>query len=161
MDRRILRSLDPSILPTIQRLVVSTYKSPRAAEVENCQVFRTLSSTDNLRTLILTKCHNLPFIIALDPGKNSSKLVLCPNLVELVLYVKSPDQFRIRDLVGMTKKRASRGAKLSSITIVGLGELMPRKEVFELRDHVSHVEYKVDNVSPDWDHLPGGGRFGG
>jgi len=108
---------------------------------------------DNLRILILTKCHNLPFILSLNPEKNTSGLVLCPNLEELVLYIKLRDQFHIGELVSMAKKRASRGAKLSSITIVGLGELAPGKEVFKLREHVTHVEYRVDDAPPDWDDL--------
>ena len=153
MDRRIFRSLDPSILSTAQRLAVSTYKPPKPAEVENCQVFQTLSSMDNLRTLILTKCHNLPFILSLNPEQNSSKLMLCPNLEEIVLYIKSQDQFHIKQLISMTRERASRDARLSSITIVGLGELVPGKEVFKLREHVTYVEYRVDDAPPDWDHL--------
>jgi len=152
MDRQILRSLDPSILLTTQRLAVSQYRS-RPAEAEKCPVFQTLFFMDNLRTLILTKCHNLTFILALNPEQNSSKFMLCPNLEELVLYIKLPDQFHIGDLICMTKKRASRGVKLSSITVVGLGEFAPEKEVFKLREHVTHVECRVDDAPPDWDDV--------
>ena len=155
VDRRILRSLDQSILLTTHRLAVSRYQHPRPAQVEKCPVFQTLSSTRNLRTLILTKCHNLPFILALNPEKNPSRLVLCPNLEELILYIKSQDNFHTKHLVSMAKKRASIDAKLSSITIVGLGELVPGKEVFRLREHVNHVHYRVDDEPPDWNYLPG------
>lgn len=79
--------------------------------------------------------------------------MLCPNLEELVLYIKLPDQFHIGDLICMTKKRASRGVKLSSITVVGLGEFAPEKEVFKLREHVTHVECRVDDAPPDWDDV--------
>ena len=56
----------------------------------------------------------------------------------------------------MTKERASGGVKLSSITIVGLGELAPAEGIFELREHVTRVDYRVDNAPPDWDDLPSG-----
>ena len=54
----------------------------------------------------------------------------------------------------MAEERASRDAKLSSITIVGLDELVPGTEVFQLREHVGHVEYRVDDALPDWDTIP-------
>jgi len=154
MDRLILRSLSPSILSTAQRLTVSKYQPLEPAEIEKSPAFRTLSHMNKLRTLTLTKCHNLPFILALNPQTNPSRLMLCPHLAALVLHIKSQDQFHIRDLLSMTKQRALRGAKLSSITIVGLNQLASAK-VFRLREHVIHVDYKADDVSPNWDHLPG------
>ena len=153
-DRRILLSLSPRILSTAQRLAVSKYDHPKPPGIEECPVFQTLSAMTNLHTLVLTECDNLPFILALNPDKNSSKLVLCPNLEELVLYVESQDRFRIKYLLGMTKERASRGVKLSSITIVGLEELAPAEGMFGLREHVTRVDYRVDDAPPDWDELP-------
>ena len=153
MDRRILRSLDPLMLSTVQSLAVSKYKHPRPANVKKCPVYRTLSSMDNLRTLVLTKCDNLPFILALTPKENTSKLLLCPNLEELALYIKSRTQFHLKRLVSMAKQRAARNAKLSSVTIVGLGRLAPGKEVFKLREHVTRVEYRIDDMPPNWDDL--------
>ena len=47
-----------------------------------------------------------------------------------------------------------RGAKLLSITIVGVSESAPGVEVFKLREHVKHVDYTVDNAIPDWDAHP-------
>ena len=155
MDRRILRSLDPSILSTTHGLAVSRYEHPRPTEVEKCPVSRTLSSMKSLRTLILTKCNNLPFIVALNPQENPSKLLLCPILEELVLYIKSRDQFHIEQFTSMAKERASKSAKLFSITIVGLDELAPVKKVFKLREHIEHVDYRIDDAPPDWDDLPG------
>ena len=125
------------------------------AEGEICLIPQMLSSMNNLRTLLLVECHNLPFILALNPKKNDSKLVLCPGLEELMLYVKERDQFRIKPLISMAKERASRDAKLSSITIVGMDELVPGMEVFKLREHVGHMEYRVDDALPDWDTIPG------
>jgi len=155
VDRRILRSLDPSALLSTSRLAVTKYNHPRPTEVEKCPVFGTLSSMNNLRTLVLTKCNNLPFILALNPKEAPSNVLLCPNLEGLVLYIKSQDQFHIKQLISMAKGRVSRDAKLSSITIVGVGELAPGKEVFKLREHIKRVDYWVDDEPPDWDDLPG------
>ena len=55
----------------------------------------------------------------------------------------------------MAKARVSRDAKLSSITIVGLDGLVPGTEVFKLREHVEHVEYRVDDALPEWNTIPG------
>jgi hypothetical protein len=89
----------------------------------------------------------------LDPDQTPSKPVPCPKLEELVLYVESRDAFNIPELMSMAKERASRGAKLSSITIVGLGELVSGKEVFKLREHVAHVDYRVEEEPPEWDDI--------
>jgi len=112
---------------------------------------------NTLRTLVLAMCDNLHFILALDPQKNRSKLMICPDLGELILYIASQDQFHIGDLLTMTKERALRGAKLRSIRIVGLGGLTPAEGVYSLREHVAHVDYKVGDAPPDWDHVPGEG----
>ena len=57
----------------------------------------------------------------------------------------------------MAEERASRDAKLSSVTIVGLGELVPGKEAFKLRKYVGRVDYRVDDAPPDWDGNPSEG----
>ncbi|KAF9650823.1 hypothetical protein BDM02DRAFT_3127484, partial [Thelephora ganbajun] len=80
--------------------------------------------------------------------------VPCPNLEELVLYIEAWDAFNIPELVTMAKHRASKGAKLRSITIVRLGELVPGKEVFKLREHVTHLEYRFEENPPKWDSIP-------
>ena len=159
-DRRILRSLRFLTLSMIQRLSFTKYcrHGQIPTEVDESQLLQTLSLTKNLRTLILAECNNLPFIHTLDPTKNSLELVLCPQLEEFVLYIRTPDQFYTGPLTHMANNRASRGAKLSSITVVDLGELAPKKEVLKLREHVTRVEYRVDNTSLAWDDLPEGWR---
>ena len=152
-DCRILHSLEPSILSKAQRLAVSEYR--HSYQTEGSPIFQCVSSMNNLRVLVLTNCDNLPFILTLDPEENPSKLVLCHNLEELVLHIMRQDQFHLEHLISMVKSRASRGAKLSSITIVGLDELAPGRQVFKLREHVTCVTYMVDDVPPAWDHIPG------
>jgi hypothetical protein len=109
----------------------------------------------DLRTLTLIRCNNRSFIIALNPAHNPSRLAPCPNLEELVLYVEERNAFSIPDLMSMAKERASEGAKLRSIVIVGLGELLPGRKVFKLREHVAHVEYRFEEKPPGWDSIPG------
>ena len=76
MDREILRSLSTPILSTVRKLSISRYGHPGPAEGYDCPIFQTLSSMTNLQTLELTECNNQPFILALDPEVNESKLVL-------------------------------------------------------------------------------------
>ena len=80
VDHRVLCSLSPPILSGTQRLSVSKYRHSHPTKVEDCPVFRALSFANNLRRLILIKCHTLPFILTLNPEENSSKLMLCPNV---------------------------------------------------------------------------------
>lgn len=155
VDCGILRSLGNIVLSTVQRLVITSYQHPRATEVEECPIFQTLSLLSNLRTLILTSCNNLPFVLSLNPQRNPSNLVLCSDMEELILYIDSPDQFYPKHLIKMARNRATRGAKLSAITLVDLGQHLPEKEVLKLREHVTHVEYRTGGASPDWDDVPG------
>jgi len=155
LDRRILRSLSRFDLSGTQRLAVARYKPPATGTVDKSTPYHILSRMKDLRTLTLTQCNNKSFILALNPGRNASKRVLCPKLEELVLYIEVLDLSNIKELMGMAKERASAGMKLSSITVVGLGELILGKEVFGLREHVTHADYRVREQSPGWDHVPG------
>ena len=153
LDRRILCSFGHPTLLTTQRLAISNYHQQRPYEVGECPIFQILSSTQNLRVLILSGCTNLPFILALDPGQDPSGLVLCPNMEQLVVYTWTLDRLQLNLLINMTKNRASRGAKLSSIMIANLGGRKQRKDVFKLKDHVTHMEYRVGGAPPDWDDV--------
>lgn len=134
------------------------YEPPTLTEV-NEYSYKFLLRTAELRSLTLTQCNNLPFILALDPAYNSSGLVLCPKLEELTLYIEDRNVFHVPELVSMVQERALRGAELRSITIVGLGELLSGKEVFKLRDHVARVEYRFEEVPPKWDDVPEDDRW--
>ena len=50
----------------------------------------------------------------------------------------------------MAKGRALRGARLSLITMIGVGTSAPETVVSELKEHVTEVEYKVDAAAPSW-----------
>ena len=109
-----------------------------------------------LRTLTLTNCGNAPFIFALDPSKNPSRTLLCPALEELILYIRRGEQLCLKELLVMTKERASEGAMLSTIKIISTEAFASTMEVLKLRDHVTWVEYRLDYVVPAWDDGPDG-----
>jgi len=132
----------------------SSYQSRSSDQIETWSAYKTLRPITGLRTLMLAHCRNLPFIQTLNPNKNPAEVVLCPKLEEIILYIKHFDQFQIDELLKMAEGRASRGAKLTAITIVSTDALAPTKEVFQLRKHVLRVEYKFDDALPEWDALP-------
>ena len=155
VGHRILRSIGPPRLPTIRKIEVSKYAHPPQARVEGCPVFQALSSINTLRTLILSDCNPLPFILALNPEKNSSALVPCPNLEELVIYPSlDPRHEYAGDLVDMSRSRDSKGAKLSSITIVDDSAL--EEEVSKLKEHATHVEHRRESYTMEspWNSRP-------
>ncbi|KAF9643011.1 hypothetical protein BDM02DRAFT_1761205 [Thelephora ganbajun] len=153
VDRQILRTLNYFSLPMTRRLAITKYKAPiqtAANKSPHCILHR----MKDLLTLILTQCCNLPFILALNPDHHPLKDVPCPNSEELVLYIETQDEFNIPELMSMAKERALKGAKLRSITIVGLDEFVPGKVVFKLRKHVAHVEYRFEENPPKWNSIP-------
>jgi hypothetical protein len=56
-----------------------------------------------------------------------------------MIYVEPRDTFNVPGLINMVKERASNGARLLSITVIGLGELVPGKEAFKLREYVERA----------------------
>ena len=154
LDNRIIRSLDQFILSGVQKLTITIYERPYADDTDKSTPYDILLLMEDLRTLTLIKCDNLPFILALNPDQNHSKCVPCPKLKELVLYVVELGSFNIKELKSMAEGRASAGVKLWSITIVSLGELMPGETVFGLKEYVTHVNYRVEQKPPRWDGVP-------
>ena len=153
---RFLRSLDRFDVSRSRRLAIRwcNYRPKATTRVGGYPLYRTLRSMEDLRTLTLTECNNLPFVFTLNPNKSTDKIVLCPKLEEITLYIKLPDQFHINELLSMAEERSLRGAKLAGITIVSMDGLAPPMEVFQLRKHVSRVECKFDDTLPAWDTLP-------
>ena len=154
LDNRIIRSLDQFILSGVQKLAIAIYERPYADDTDKSTPYDILLLMEDLRTLTLIQCDNLPFILALNPDQNRSKCVPCPNLKELVLYVVELGSFNIEELKRMAEGRASAGLKLWSITIVSLGELMPGETVFGLKEYVTRVNYRVEQKPPRWDGVP-------
>ena len=119
-----------------------------------CAIHQALNSLKDLFSLTLIHCKNLTFILALTPSTNPSTIVLCPELKEITLYVEELDDLHVGELLKMAEARASRGAKLSVMTIVST-VLALAEDVFQpFREHVSRVECKFDDTPPEWDTLP-------
>ena len=123
------------------------------AQIAKSILYRTLHRMEDLRTLILIGCEDLSFIHTLNPDKNPSKIILCPRLEEIILYVDGRDSFHADELVNMAEERALRGVKLAAITI-DIDDVLLENKVFRLEKHVSRVKYKFDGVEPEWDTLP-------
>ena len=151
---RFLESLGRFYNSRNQWLAISLCGYQAGAPGRVTTYFRMLRSMENLRTLMLSQCHNLLFILILNPSKNTDGFVLCPKLEDIIFYIKHPDQLHLDELLSMAEGRASSGVRLAGITIVSTEALAPIKEVFQLRKHASRVEYKFDNAPPAWDALP-------
>lgn len=155
LDPQLFRYLSSPILSTTRGLTVLEYKYFDPAGADRCPaVSQALSSMGNLRTLVLVRCNPLPFVFVLDPRQDSSEPAACPNLWNLTLYIEAWNQFPTKQLITMAKNRASRGAGLSSITIVCPQEFVPGEEMIRLKEYVTHVEYRVGDNLPTWDALP-------
>ena len=154
VDRGIHQSLSHFYLSGTQRLAITKYRLPTVDAADKSAPYHTLSRMEDPRTLTLTQCNNLPFILALNPDRNSLRCTLCPKLEDLVLHFKGLESSKVEELMSMTKERASAGMKLSSIVIASPGELMLGK-VFKLEEYVTHVDYRVGKKPPIWDALPG------
>ena len=78
---------------------------------------------------------------------------------ELTLYIRDwGGEFKVEHLIRMAKNRASRGAKLPSITMVNQDGSPPEiGELSKLREYVVHVVCKAEDFGrPEWDYIPGG-----
>ena len=157
LNRQVLQSLNYFSLHMTWTLTITKYGDVVPADIKKSPPYQVLLRMNDLHTLTLIQCYNSPFISALNPGRTPSRTILCPGLKELILYVEGKDEFNISWLMDMAKERALRGAKLRSVTIVGMGELLPRREVFQLKEHVEHVEYRVEENPPNWDSIPDDG----
>lgn len=152
---QIFRTLRKLNLSSAQRLVVTKYTTSLGKRVEKSPIFQTLLLMNGIHTLTLIKCNNLSFIRALNPENNDAGTVACPNLEELVLYIKRLDWLHASELKEMASARSGRHAKLPSITIIGLGKVLPEEEVSALRAHFPCVKYEADVESPEWGTFPG------
>ena len=152
-ERLILESLNKFSVSTTERLAITDY----TASADRFGAYEILILMDNLRTLTLIDCDNTSFILALNPDRNASKTMLCPGLEELVLSFEDFENFEetcVDELLEMAKARASRGTKLSTLVIASSWITTP-EDVPDLEGCVSRVEYRLEDISPRWDILPG------
>ena len=133
-------------------ITLYSYRPSNPAQITKSTLYRTLRRMEDLRTLILIRCEDLPFIHTLNPDNNPSKVVLCPRLEEIIFYIGIRDLLHVDELMNMAEERASRGAKLSTIKIFGTD--LEEEVLYLLREHVSHVDHESYDEPPDWDTLP-------
>jgi hypothetical protein len=128
----VLESLNQFDASKVERLRID-WGNPQSSDLS----YRALLPMKHLHTLALYYCESPHvFIHALHPTMSSSGIVVCPELDELVINGGTLD---VRSVIGVAEARASRGAKLKHIRIVGRDE-SARTDVLELEKHVLHVE---------------------
>ena len=151
-----LRSLSTLPISSTGRFVIAKYLASGRPNTERTVAYQTLLRMENLRTPTLACCTNRPFILALNPGQNTSNTVVCPELEELILFVlRDEDELCVDELLEMVEGRSSRGAKLPTIVIVNWEGRVSPKEALRLGGCASHVEYKLFHTTPIWNVLPG------
>ena len=151
-DDRIFWPLNHFRTSTTERLAISQDHDLEHPEVGESGAYRILLLMNNLRTLRLTGCIILSFVLALNPDRNVSSTVVCPGLQELIL-IGDEEGFFTDELLEMAKGRASRGAKLSTISIIYPREFISAG-VFNLEGYASRVEHRMDATPPTWDTIP-------
>ena len=141
----ILESLDHFDTSKVEQLETYCGDSPSSDPP-----YRALLPMEHLRVLTLDHCASPhTFIHALHPAMSLSGTVVCPELEELVIVLGSRT-LDVRSVIGAAAARASRGAKLKSVKIVGQDKLA-RIDVLELKKHVLDVECgpEVDETDGD------------
>jgi hypothetical protein len=130
----VLESLGQFDTSKVERLRVDYYDS-RSSDL----LYQALLPMIYLRTLELCYCANPHILIhALHPTMSSSGAVVCPKLEELVVALDE-ETLDMESVIGAVAARASRGAKLEFLRIVGQDQ-HARTDVLELEKHVLRVE---------------------
>jgi len=154
LSHQLLLSLNRFHISTAEKLMIGCFVDLTHLGEESSSIYQIFLLMNNLCTLTLVDCINIPFIFALDPNYNSSNTVLCPKLEGLVLYGRKLDDFDLDELLEMAKQRSSKGAKLATLVIICEYNIIPAEKVFDLRRCVSHVEHKLGSHFPRWDLVP-------
>jgi hypothetical protein len=144
-----LESLDLFDTSTVEQLKIDSYQCPPSD-----RFYRALLPMKHLRTLTLHHCASPhTFVHALHPIMSSSGAVVCLELEELVIVLDSDrGTFDMKDVIRVAAARASRGAKLKSIRIIGRDQ-PAQAGVSELEKHVLDVACgpEVDEANGDGD----------
>jgi hypothetical protein len=141
----VLESLSKFDTSKVERLKIDRGYSPSSDPP-----YQTLLRIEHLRTLTLHHCASPHiFVHALHPTMSSSGTVVCPELEELVIMLVGRT-LDVRSVIEVAAARASRGAKLKSVRIIGQ-PTFARIDVLELKKHVLDVECgpEVDGADGD------------
>jgi hypothetical protein len=130
---RTLEPLGQFDTSKVERLRVDCYDSPSSDPP-----YRALLRMKHLRTLTLRRCASLNiFIHTLQLNMSSSGVAICPELEELVI-VSDKGTLDMKSLIKVAAARASRGAKLKTVRIIGRDQ-PAQTDVEELEKHVLGV----------------------
>ena len=83
-DYNVLWSLTMFYITGVERLMIDQYTTSPPTRIEKSPVYLTLLLMNNLRTLKLTDCLDLPFVLALGPKKHPSGTVFRNRFVPQV-----------------------------------------------------------------------------
>ena len=143
----VLESLDNFDTSTVERLEVDSRESPPSDTF-----YRALFPMKRLRTLTLHHCtRSHIFVHALHPTMSPSGVAVCPELEEIVIVLELDwGTLEMKDVIGVVAARASSGARLKSIRIIGR---LARTDILKLEKHVLDVECdpEVDETDDDSD----------
>lgn len=137
-DHHAFQTLNEFPISSAETLTIGGYHASARPENEEPTVYQTLLRMNNLRTLTLTDCTNLSFL-ALNPFRNNSNAVACPNLEKLILYAKTQRGLHTQDPLEMARERDSIGVRLSTINVTSWWKVLSGDELFDLRSYASHV----------------------
>ena len=140
---RITSDLNLDCLPFESLARFDTSKTERLEIVNILDSFGGPPPLENLRILTLSRCKDPhDFMITLRPSSDTSGVMIYPKLEELVFVPHDAiEEFDIETLTKIAAERASRGAKLRTIRIIGGADKLNPGRVLELRKYVPHVEY--------------------
>ena len=148
----VLESLDQFDTLKVEQLKIDRGNGGESPSSD--PLYRALLPMKHLRTLTLYHCA-IPriFVHALHPTMSSSGTVVCPDLEELVIVLNS-ESLDMRSVIGVAAARASRGAKLKSVKIIGQDKFA-QVDLLELEKHVLDVECgpEVDGTDSDGDGI--------
>ena len=100
-----------------------------------CTLYWVLFSMKNLRTLTVSRCKNLSFLIG-----SLDEIDMCPKLEELVLDARADgEKLDIQGMIKMAAKRATMLVKLKSIRIASRDKFV-QTCALNLKKYVPHVE---------------------
>ena len=107
-----------------------------------------LRSLINLRTLKVSLCETLPFMLGLNFLFTSDGVIVCPKLGEFFFRVFG--QFHMGIMISIAAARVSKGVPLELVEVLSFGEPVQTERVAELEEHVRWVDISVEADRGDY-----------
>jgi hypothetical protein len=120
----------------------------QATEDSYLSVVRAFETLPNLHTIFMVHCDNTVLLRAL---RYTARHPTVPKLRTLRLYLAPQRSISGEGLMELVKCRVSNGIGLEEISIISPEVLIPVPEVMALKSHVGVVEYKMDDIVPNFE----------